>query len=620
MTKSKDKAPKQKLSKIAKNNLTMLRKIVRLSPAFFIGTICEGVIWGMINSAMSVMTLRLFDALDLGAEFSEIARMILFMAAFYLVSYAFDAWYWQYWQPLQHRKLHNRLNEELFSKARSLDVACYDDPEFYNDFVWAMDEASVRSNELLGDIGKLINRVVAAGTLFTLLFTIDVVVAVILLVSSIMYIFINQAANKVSFEEQKEQKPLNRKRDYINRVFHLPDYSKELRTSHVSDLMIDMMDENTDRLIELACRYGKKYFVIYGICNTLVGEVVYYAVLFYMFSQLVGGNILVGGFAASIGMIWRVRWVLSDFVERITKFPRHSLFLEKYYGFLSYEPKVRSGEADVGRFESLELKDVSFTYDFSDNPKYEYHDADHKKEASADGKNALKDVSLSLKRGEKIAIVGYNGAGKTTLIKLLMRLYDATEGQVLYNGRDVRDYKLDDYRSSIGVVFQDYRIYAASIAENVMGGDYDEQRDKETVLSALHAAGFSEKLATLEDGLDTPLTREFDTGGTNLSGGESQKIAIARVFARPYDLIIMDEPSSALDPIAEYELNQSILEYARDKTVIFISHRLSTTKMADRIYMFDSGRLIETGSHEELMSMGGKYREMFELQAEKYKK
>ena len=614
------KAPKQKLSKIAKNNLRMLKKIVRLSPAYCVGVVLEGVVWGMMNSAMSVMTLYLFDSLDLGLPFSDISRLILSMAVFYILTYALDAWYWQYWQPLQHRKLHNKLNEELFSKAKTLDVSCYDDPEFYNDFVWAMDEASVRSNELLGDIGKLVNRVVGAATLFSLLFSIDVIVAVILFISSIARIFINQAANKTSFEEQKEQKPLARKRDYINRVFHLPDYSKELRTSGVSELMIDMMDENTDRMIDVSCKYGKKYFLIYGICNTLVGEVVYYAVTFYMFSLLVRGDILVGGFAATIGMIWRVRWLLSDFVERITKFPRHSLFLEKYYGFLSYEPKVRSGEREVGSFESLELRNVSFTYDFSDNPKYEYHEQGEKKPAAPERREALTDVSLTLRRGEKIAIVGYNGAGKTTLIKLLLRLYDATEGEVLYNGRPIVEYKTDEYRASIGVVFQDFRIFAASIAENVMNGSYDEQTDRETVLTALEAAGFSEKLATLEDGIDTSLTREFDPKGTNLSGGESQKIAIARVFARPYELIIMDEPSSALDPIAEYELNRAILDYARDKTVIFISHRLSTTKMADRIYMFDSGALIESGSHDELMQKRGKYAEMFELQAEKYRR
>lgn len=199
-----------------------------------------------------------------------------------------------------------------------------------------------------------------------------------------------------------------------------------------------------------------------------------------------------------------------------------------------------------------------------------------------------------------------------------MRLYDPTSGQILMNGRDIREYDLDAYREKIGVVFQDFKIYAASIAENVMNGDYDPEHDRETVIAALDKAGFSEKLATLEQGVDTTLTREFDKKGTNLSGGEGQKVAIARVFARDYELIIMDEPSSALDPIAEYELNRSILEYAADKTVIFISHRLSTTRMADRIYMFDSGSLIESGSHDELMEMDGKYAAMFRLQAEKY--
>ena len=620
MKKKLKNTPKQKLSKIAKNNLRMLTKIVRISPVYCIGTVLEGVVWGLLNSAMSIMTLKLFNSLDLGVSFSEIAKMILTMAVFYVIAYAFDGWYWQYWQPLRHRELHNRLNEELFKKAGELDVSCYDDPEFYNDFVWAMDEASVRSNELLGDIGKLINRLVAAGTLFTILFSIDIAVAVILLVSSVLYIIINQTANKVSFEHEKELKPITRKRDYINRVFHLPDYSKELRTSDVSEVLLDMVDENTDELVATAKKYGKKYFFIYGICNTLAGEVVYYAVMFYMFSLLVSGNILVGAFAATVDNTWRVRWLLSDFVERITKFPKHSLFLEKYYGFLSYEPKVRSGELEAGRFESLELRDVSFTYDFSDNPKYEFHEDEGKKGDSHESKDALKNVSLTLKKGEKIAIVGYNGAGKTTLIKLLLRLYDATEGNILYNGKDLCEYDLDSYRRSVGAVFQDYRIFAASIAENVMNGAYNEERDRETVLRALDAAGFSEKLSTLENGINTQLTREFDPEGTNLSGGESQKIAIARVFARPCELIIMDEPSSALDPVAEYELNKSILEFARDKTVIFISHRLSTTRMADRIYMFDSGRLAEVGSHDELMAKGGKYAEMFELQAEKYRR
>ena len=201
-----------------------------------------------------------------------------------------------------------------------------------------------------------------------------------------------------------------------------------------------------------------------------------------------------------------------------------------------------------------------------------------------------------------------------------MRLYDPTEGEILLNGVDVRNYDITSYRDKIGAVFQDFKIFAASIGENVMNGGYDKETESETVLSALDAAGFSDKLKELELGIDTVLTREFDDKGTNLSGGEGQKIAIARVFAKPFELIIMDEPSSALDPIAEYELNQAILKYASDKTVIFISHRLSTTRMADRIYMFAKGELSEYGTHDELMEKGGKYAEMFNLQAEKYKK
>ena len=236
---------------------------------------------------------------------------------------------------------------------------------------------------------------------------------------------------------------------------------------------------------------------------------------------------------------------------------------------------------------------------------------------------ALQSVDMEIRRGEKIAIVGYNGAGKTTLTKLLMRLYDPTEGSITYNGHDLREYELEDLRGRVAAVFQDYRIFAATVAENVVGGELAEgtegQRQRERVLNALTKSTFAGKLATLEKGIDTQLTREFEDDGVILSGGEAQKIAIARAFYQDADLIILDEPSSALDPNAEYELNRALYEYAEDKTVIFISHRLSTTRHADRIYMFDSGCLIEVGSHDELMAQNGKYAYMFNLQAENYR-
>ena len=610
-----DRSNRQGLSHILVNNLRMYIKIARMTPAYFILTVLKGLFYGASSSATAIFTVRLFDAIDAEADFPTVAVIIGYMALFQVIFYLFNAIHRQFFNQLYREKLKFKLHNELFQKARSLDLACYDDPEYYNDFVWAMEESDRCAVDMMNDLAMMIEHLVAGTTLFSLLFSIDIGIAILLLSASILSIVINQIANKESFAQEKEMKPLGRVRSYLNRVFYLQEYAKEIRMSHVTDLLMQRMDENTEQTVRISRKYGKIFFILYGICDTLLSNAVYFAILFFMFFKLADGSILVGGFAATMGMIWNVRWQLRSLVLKLAKFPKNSLFLEKYYDFLASESKTVSGEQKVPPFESLELRDVTFRYDFSAHTK----DLRKEKCTPSENKPVLQNISLKLHRGEKIAIVGYNGAGKTTLIKLLMHLYDTTDGQILWNGKDIRSYNLEQYRSRIGVVFQDFKIFAATVAENVMNGTYCETTDKDTVLHALNAAGFSEKLKDLSNGVNTMLTREFDNNGTNLSGGESQKLAIARVFAKPYELIIMDEPSSALDPMSEYALNQAILEYAADKTVIFISHRLSTTRMADRIYLFDSGTLKEVGSHDELMMRNEKYAQMFRLQAEKYK-
>ena len=332
---------------------------------------------------------------------------------------------------------------------------------------------------------------------------------------------------------------------------------------------------------------------------------------------------------------------MMNLADSLMELPKHALYIEKYFKFLEHENHLVSGTKPVPAFESLTFENVSFTYRsvFTDEEtalaaeiqafeRKERGVTEPEEEKPAEERPAvLKNVSFTIRKGEKTAIVGYNGAGKTTLIKLVMRLYDPTEGRILYNGRDIREYDLHEYRNRIGAVFQDYRIFAATLGENVMGGGYERTVENQSrIREALDNATFTERLNTLEKGLETPLTREIDKEGVNLSGGEAQKVAIARVFVRPYDLIIMDEPSSALDPVAEYELNHSILNAAdsrdsgRTATVIFISHRLSTTRFADCIFLFANGELSEQGNHDELVSMNGKYAEMFRMQAEKYRR
>ncbi len=616
--KRKDGRPKHSLGRILRNNGIMLGKIWKFTPEYMIGTVIEGVVWGCLNSAEVVFVNSLFNAMDNGSGFWYAARIIGIMLAFYFGGYIFDGVYWQCLAPVMKQKLTYRMQEELFHVAEKADLACYDDPKYYNDFVWAMDEAADRAVKVQDNLGKIINRVVASGATITVLFTIDRLAAIIILAQVAVRIVLNRIMGKLQFKRQDALKKEYRVQSYVNRVYHLGDYAKELRAGAVWQNIDGLNEKSFDDQIAIQKKFNIAEFILNTVTYSTIGQFAYYGITVYMTLQLAVGKVLIGGFAAALNSIWRVRSSLTDLIDRFSKFYEYSLFIEKYVTFLANEPKIISGERSPGEFESLRLEGLSFTYETDESGKDEEDESGkEQKKVSEKSREALRGIDLEIKRGEKIALVGYNGAGKTTLTKLIMRLYDPTGGRVLYNGVDIKEYRLDEYRRRIGALFQDFRIFAATIAENVLCRDFEEA-DREKVEGALRAATFGAKLDELPDGIMTPLTREFDPDGVNLSGGEAQKVAIARVFASDAELIIMDEPSSALDPAAEYELNHAILNYAGEKTVIFISHRLSTTRMADRIYMFDSGRIIEAGTHDELMLQNGKYADMFRLQAKKY--
>lgn len=269
---------------------------------------------------------------------------------------------------------------------------------------------------------------------------------------------------------------------------------------------------------------------------------------------------------------------------------------------LSYESKIKEtqdGLLPEKPVKSIELSNISFTYSGQIEP-------------------TIKAMSIQINEKEKIALVGHNGAGKTTLIKLLMRLYDPDSGVIRMNGININDFNVKRYREMFGTAFQDYQVFSMTVAENILMREPKNKADYELVKIALERSGALEKIMSLQYGMDTVLTKEFDENGAVLSGGELQKIAVARVFAKEFEVAVFDEPSSALDPIAEYRLYESMMESCRDKAVVFISHRLSTAVLADRIYMLEHGKVIEEGTHQQLMQNGGKYAEMFNKQAEKY--
>ena len=482
------------------------------------------------------------------------------------------------------------------------DLACFDDPNFYNDFVWAMDESEGRAVKMLENLQGFISFIISLGATLAIMMTVNIWVVLLLLLRSLLNFLLNKQWIKLGERRAEEQKPLGRKAAYVNRIFHLSDFAKELRTTGLSGNLISEYDRAKEDELQVNLSYNKKYYLLDWLSTALsiIPECIIFVIMTVgLFSE--GGGVTVGDFAIVISQFWRIGHMFDNFGRYFNGFSENSLYIEKYRKFMDYVPTVRSGDLPVGAFESLEMKNISFKY-------------------TEDGDYVLKNVNLSIKKGEKIALVGYNGAGKTTLIKLLLRFYDPSEGQILLNGTDVRLYDLKEYRDRIGAVFQDFKLFSATIAENVLGRPVRSEEDRRAVLEALSRITFENTLSDLEKGRDTMLTKEFDDDGVNLSGGEAQKVAIARTFVRPYELIIMDEPSAALDPGAEYALNHSIAENLQGQTVIFISHRLSTTRMSDTIYMFDGGRLIESGAHDALLEKGGKYAEMFEVQSKNYKK
>ena len=314
---------------------------------------------------------------------------------------------------------------------------------------------------------------------------------------------------------------------------------------------------------------------------------------------MVAKDIPISEFSVLVSAISTCRNKLNHLAHYFAMQQKHCLWVQNLREFLDYEPKIQSGILEPEEFSTLEFKNVSFRY--TDGADY-----------------VLKNISFKIERGQTIAVVGHNGAGKTTLSKLLMRFYDVTEGEILYNGINIKEYDLLKYREKFSSVFQDYRVFAMTVAENVLTEEVTDE-NRPLVVEALKLSGAYPKIGSLPYKEDSLLTKEFDSEGVLLSGGETQKVTIARLFARDFDIAILDEPSSALDPVAESKMYDALLEGTRGKTVIYISHRLSSATHSDKILVFNKGELIEQGTHAQLMAREGMYNEMFTLQASGYK-
>ena len=600
------------IKKIWKNNWFIISLSFKTAPVFMIYMIFEQIKQAGLVFLEHIYGIHyVLEAAEYGKPFILVLRFLSIVLASWAISFIFSGIYQNYVSQKGILKIQKRLKEIIYDKVKDIDLECYDNPEYYNNFVLAISESEQsinRAHRILESTTYGFTSLITSGIFFL---TIDSVSVLFVLGSFVLTFFFTKYLNKLNYKNRIEKNPFERKRAYIHRVFYLNEYAKELRLNpDISTRLNDEFGNSNNEIKMIEKKYAPKrtifQFIVQYITNDFITDVIYIIYLVYRAAVMHAISY------SSVVVLWNsqgnLKYSLRTFAQLLPQLSENSLYIEKIQDFLRYDSKVISMKNLSVPKESkiLEIKNISFGYTVGDG-------------------YILNNINLTIHPNEKIALVGYNGAGKTTLIKLIMRLYDPCEGEILYDGINIKDYDLNEYREAIGAIFQDFKIFAATIEENVCLDENkaytspsEEENEQQRILDALTFSGFKNKLDKLPKGLNTELTREFEEDGTELSGGENQKLAIARAFYKDAGMVILDEPSSALDPIAEYQLNEVMLEAAAHKTVIFISHRLSTTRNADKIFMLERGRIIEEGSHEDLLAMDKKYARMWRAQAGKY--
>lgn len=594
------------MKKVIKNQWFLWKLCFKVCPGYMIYHLYDGFRYQGIIFLEHVLGIRyVLHCAEFHEPFWKAFAYIGAILLINMIQIIPDGYFIHGWTYKAKPMLYRSLKEKMYEKAAEIDLSCYDDPKYYNDFVLAVAEAESSIDRFLKMCNMMVQGITVIVTTGAFYIMTDATGILFVLASFVLRFLVSRVLNKLNFDVRLKVNPLERKRNYVSRVFYLNDYAKELRLHpKVGDKLEKEFEETNDEIAKEQKRVGLKRTFLNFTRDYVVGDFIMDGlyITYLVFKATVLKSLAYSDAVVLFNRTSSLRRGFANIADVVPMAQENSLYIDKIRAFLDYKPKMELnvGETVPSNNAELSLKHVSFKY-------------------SEDADETLKDITLKVKPGEKIAIVGYNGAGKTTLIKLLMRLYDPTEGTITYHGKDIKDYKPCDYRRRIGVVFQDYQMYGATLLENVLmtdskAGDYSEEAAKE----ALERAGFSKRLQTLPHSLDTQVTTEFDKDGINFSGGESQKIAISRAFYKDADILIMDEPSSALDPIAEYELNKAMESAAKGKTVFYISHRLSTTRDADRIILLEKGCIVEEGTHESLLEMNGKYAEMWRVQAGRY--
>ncbi len=596
----KDKKKKLSFKMVVKDCAYAIRLVVTTSPITLLLRILLELINTFSSFIVGTFVVRyIINSFETGLDFKTVALSAGVMIAVPLLLQLIINPLITIVEDVAFIKVEKKVLGGLYDKCTEVELACFENPEFYDKYVKATGEINWRMWNLTWAVTNLFGAIVGMMLYGSLLFTMDpafIVFAILPLFGA----FIKKKANVLWHKHTTEDKEYHRRAKYAQRVFYSGEYAKEIRLSNAKEFLLQRYEQASNGRVEVVKKYGIKEMLL-ELAHTGLQTIITnpLAIAYAVWRTVVSGTLGIGDCAVVINSVSSLTGTFTQITDRYYRAHEHALFFEDFRGFMDYDPKMKDKEnARLPERGTIRLENVSFKYEGSDSL-------------------VLKNVSMKIGKNEKIALVGHNGAGKSTLIKLLLRLYDPTEGQITLDGTPLSELKLREYRDMFSVVFQDFKVISLPVAENVLMRPREEG-DEEKILEALKSSGAYERIMELPNGIETMLTKEFDEDGAVLSVGQAQKVAIAHAFLKDAPFIILDEPSSALDPVAENEMYNNMMRAGEGKAMIFISHRLSSAVSADRIYMLENGEVIESGSHAELMALDGKYADMFKKQAQNY--
>lgn len=594
------------------SSLPRVLKLVWSTNAFY--TLCLGIITvlrGFAPAASAWVTKLVIDSViaalpPRNAPVSEVMWLVLLQLVITVGSSLLGTLS-NIVQQLLQELVANRVRLMVMEKANTLDLSFFENPEFYDKLRQAQEQATFRPVMMVSQTFDLVRTLITFLSMIFLLVRLEWWIAVVALVVPIPAFIADSRYGWMGYQRMRRQSPERRQMSYYENVMTTDTFNKEVKLYNLGDFFVERFRKLANQVYtENKLILIKRYLTSFMWMSLSLGANA--AIYLYVALQAVGGRITLGDLTLYSQAAQQVSTSFQGLLTGISSTYENNLFVGTLFEFLEYQPAIKSpektfpinGNSEPGsRGLSLEFRNVSFTYPGKAEP-------------------ALNKVSFKVDSGEAIALVGRNGAGKTTIVKLLNRLYDPDEGEILVGGRNVKDYDLAELRSQVGVIFQDYVTYFMSAQANIGIGQLGQIDNTGLVKEAATKSGANEVIEKLPKGYDTMLGRWFNEG-TQLSGGEWQKIALARAFMRDARILVLDEPTSSLDAQAEYDVFAKFRELTAGKTAVFISHRFSTVRLADRIFVIEEGELKEEGSHQELLALEGRYAQLFNLQANAYR-